>query len=276
MHPFINKASQAARKAGRIICQTMDRLDRLDIKDKGGHALASNADRAAETAIIDVLHTAYPNHSIIGKELGHAVKGDEDVTWFVDALDGSMNFLNGVPHFAVSIACQSADRIEHGLVFDPVRQEEFSASHHQGTLLNQRRIRVGNKQRLHRALVADILLLSEQAEDSAALDGLALKIKTTCHNIRCSGCASLDLAYVAAGRFDAAFGANIKPWNLLAGALLIQEAGGLVAGLDGSPDGISSGNISAGSPKCFHALAAIIQNQGAGSASPEQNQHSSP
>lgn len=259
MHPFINKASQAARQAGRIICQAMDRLDRLDIQNKGSHELTSNTDKAAETAIIDILHTAYPNHSIIGKALGRAVKGDDDLTWFVDSLDGSMNFLHGVPHFAVSIAFQSADRIEHGLVFDPVRQEEFAASHHQGALLNQRRIRVGNKQKLHRALVADILPLPEQTPDRAALDDILLKIKALCHNIRCSGCASLDLAYVAAGRFDAAFGANIKPWNLLAGALLIQEAGGLVAGLNGSPDGISAGNLLAGAPKCFHSLSATLQ-----------------
>lgn len=259
MHPFINKASEAAREASHIVYQAMDRPDRIFIEEKGQNRLVSNINKAAEQIIIEVLNQAYPDHSIVAKESTKIIQGGGDFTWLIDPLGGTINFLYGVPHFAISIACRSAQHIEHCLILDPVRQEEFSASRGQGALLNRKRIRVTNRRKLSTALVSGGLPFPGQSGELSTLNKVAPQISRLCRGMRRTGCLPLDLAYVAAGRLDAAWESGLKPWDMAAGVLLIQEAGGLSADFDGEEHYLETGNLITGTPKCFRVLLDIIK-----------------
>lgn len=256
MHPLINIANRAARSAGNIITRSLERLDTLKVTEKQYNDFVTEIDKKAEQVIIEAIHKVYPNHSILAEESGKT-EGN-DITWIIDPLDGTTNYIHGFPHFAVSIAIQNKDRIEHGLIYDPVRQETFTASRGEGAQLNNYRLRVSNRVGLQGALLGTGFPYRDLEHMDAYLKTLRTLIPQVA-GIRRAGAATLDLAYVAAGRLDGFWEFNLAPWDLAAGALLIQEAGGIVSDVDGSENFLTSGNIVAGNPKVFKALLQSIQ-----------------
>lgn len=256
MNPILNIATTAARKAGNIIIRSLDRLDTIKVASKGLHDFVTEIDKKAEKEIIAIIRKAYPNHQIIGEE-GGVLQGVEDSVWIIDPLDGTHNFLRGFPHFSISIAFQQKGKLQEGLIFDPIRQEIFSASRGKGSRLNDKRIRVSPVIKLEHALLGTgfpMRKLENLPNYLRVFQEIMLKIT----NIRCAGSAALDLAYVAAGRLDAFFEINLQPWDLAAGALIIKEAGGLVADWRGEENYLEKGCVVAGTPKVFSALMALI------------------
>jgi len=260
MEPMINIALRAARKAGENIVRASDDLDRIEVMEKSVNDFVSEVDINAEQEIIYHLHKAYPDHAILGEESGLIGSEDAEYQWIIDPLDGTTNFVRGIPHYAVSIACLYRGTLEHAVVLDPVRREEFTASRGRGAQLNGRRIRVSKLTNLHGALLGTGIPFKDHCDDK-----LAPYLKTVetlaaqCAGIRRAGAASLDLAYVAAGRLDAFWEIGLAPWDIAAGALLIREAGGLVADIDSSENFMTSGNIVAGNPKCFKAVLQVTK-----------------
>ncbi|PLW81344.1 inositol monophosphatase [Kineobactrum sediminis] len=255
MEPMVNIALRAARKAGEQIVRASDDLDRIEVQQKGVNDFVSEVDRATEREIIYQLRKAFPDHAILGEEGG--LTGDEnaDYRWLIDPLDGTTNFLRGIPHYAVSIACLYKGKVEHAVILDPVRREEFTASRGRGAQLNGRRIRVSSRPSLEGALLGTGIPYKDHCDDQLGPYSKTLEILAgQCAGIRRAGAAALDLAYVAAGRLDAFWEIGLSPWDMAAGVLLIREAGGLVADIDASENYLESGNIVCGNPKCFKAV----------------------
>lgn len=256
MEPLLNIALNAARQAADIIIRYMDQIDRLKITEKGLHDYFSEVDIKAEQTIINTIHKAYPSHSIMAEESG-CHNGDEDFVWIIDPLDGTSNFLHGFPFFSVSIALQVKGRIEHGVIYDPIRHECFSSSRGRGARLNDRRIRVSKQTQLSSALLGtgvpfrDIELSKRYLPSFEALMG-------KCAGVRRTGSAALDLAYVAAGRLDGFWEFGLRPWDIAAGALLIREAGGLISDANGGDDFMKIGDVVAGTPKVFKSLVQTV------------------
>jgi myo-inositol-1(or 4)-monophosphatase len=260
MDPMLNIALRAARRAGEIIARASEDIDRIEVNEKGRNDFVSEVDKAAEKEIIYHLHKAHPEHSILAEESGESVGSDPDYQWIIDPLNGTSNFLRGIPHYAVSIACKFRGQMQHAVVLDPIRREEFTASRGRGAQLNGRRIRVSDRKYLegallgtgipfkdncHRHLPAYIQTLSELASQTAG--------------IRRAGAASLDLAYVAAGRLDAFWEMGLQSWDIAAGTLLVREAGGLISDFKGDIEYLENGNIVCGNPKCFKAVLQTTQ-----------------
>ena len=230
------------------------RLDQLNVESKEFNDFVSEVDRAAETEIIGALKRAYPDHGFQGEE-SDPINPDAEHQWIIDPLDGTTNFLYGVPHFAVSIALKRGDRLEQAVIYDPTLDELFTASRGDGARLNNRRIRVSSRKSMKSALLSTGIPF--KASQEADMDMYLQTLKALNHGtagIRRHGAAALDLAYVAAGRFDGFWEFGLKPWDMAAGALLIQEAGGLVSGMKGGNDFFDTGNIVAGSPKVFKEM----------------------
>lgn len=250
-HPLLNIAVTAARKAGGIITRAVDRLEAVKVSHKSENDFVTDIDRAAEKAIIEIIHKAYPSHSILAEESGHHA-GDE-YTWIIDPLDGTSNFIHGFPHFAVSIAVKHKDSIEHGVVYDPIKQELFTASRGQGAKLNRYRLRVSQQLSLKGALLStgfphkNIDILDQYLKEFAHFTRKAA-------GIRRPGAAALDLAYVAAGRFDGFWEYGLSPWDIAAGALLVTEAGGLLSEPNGGQNYLNSGNVIAANPKLMDEM----------------------
>ena len=258
MHPMANTALRAARRAGQILLQAMDRLDRIQVEEKAPNDFVSSVDRAAEDAIAELLRRAYPDHAILGEERGAAGPQAAAQTWIVDPLDGTLNYLCGIPHFAVSIAAQRGRHIEHGVIVDPVRNEEWVASRGAGAYLNGKRIRVSGVRRLSDAVLATGLPPGARGrldEYMASLRGFMEE----CRSVRRQGSAALDLAYTAAGRVDGFVEMGLSPWDVAAGALLVREAGGFVGDLQGGDAWLETGDIVAANPKCFKAMVAQLR-----------------
>ncbi|MFW6094550.1 MAG: inositol monophosphatase family protein [Pseudomonadota bacterium] len=264
MQPMANIALRAARQAGQIMLRAMDRLDTLEVEEKGRNDFVSNVDREAESAIVEALHKAYPDHGVLGEEHGHAYTGnsagsDTEHTWIIDPLDGTTNYLQGIPHFCVSIALQKGRRLEHGVIFDPLRNEAFVASRGHGAQLNGKRIRVSRTNRLEDALLGTGI---PPGAISAHLDPYMDMLKdltATCRGIRRAGSAALDLAYVAAGRTDGFWELALSPWDIAAGTVLVREAGGFVGDLAGGDAFMKTGHIVAANPKCFKLMVQHIR-----------------
>jgi myo-inositol-1(or 4)-monophosphatase len=255
MEPMINIALRAARKAGENIVRASDDLDRVDIVAKGVNDYVSEVDIAAEQEIIYHLQKAYPDHAILGEETGLTGSEDADYCWIIDPLDGTTNYTRGIPHYAVSIACTYKGKLEHAVIVDPVRREEFTASRGRGASLNGRRLRVSKRKSLEGALLGTGIPFKGHCDDK--LEPYAKSVEVLagqCAGIRRAGAASLDLAYVAAGRLDAFWEIGLAKWDIAAGALLVKEAGGLVADINASDNYLESGNIVCGNPKCFKAV----------------------
>ncbi len=262
MQPMLNIALRAARSAGELIARSVERLDAISVNEKDAKDYVTEIDRAAEQTIIAALRKAYPNHGILAEESGlQPGSGDgADYLWVIDPLDGTTNFIRGVPHYAVSIACKYRGRLEHAVVLDPIRQEEFTASRGRGAALNGKRIRVSARKSLEGALLGTGFPFREGQLDN--LDNYLNMFRSLVgqtSGIRRCGAASLDLAYVAAGRYDAFWEFGLSEWDMAAGALLIQEAGGLVSDFAGGHEFLEKGHIVAGNTKCFKAVLTTIQ-----------------
>lgn len=260
MQPMVNMALRAARKAGLIIERALENLDQLPISQKNPHDFVTEIDKASEAEIISILQKAYPDHAFISEEVGQL--GDTEsaeYTWVIDPLDGTTNFVRGIPHFAVSIACMKGGKVEHAVIYDPIKREEYTASRGAGAQLNGRRIRIKSNFDKEQALYGTGIPFgnaSEKRMDDFCAIQKQLALGSA--GIRRAGAAALDLAYVAAGRFDAFWEANLKPWDIAAGSLLVLEAGGLISDYEGGNDYLKSGNIVCGSPKGFkHCLQAV-------------------
>ncbi|MEO6798529.1 MAG: inositol monophosphatase family protein [Rhodanobacter sp.] len=254
--PHVTIAARAARSAGNVILRYMNRIDGLNVVEKQQWDFVSEVDKLAEAEIIKELRRAYPDHAILAEESGQTGKGP--LTWVIDPLDGTHNYLRGIPHFSVSIALLDKGVPIHAVVFDPLRDELYTASKGDGAYLNDRRMRVGKRESLSGAMVATGFPFRQRAHLDAQLD-MTRAILDQAEDIRRSGSAALDLAYVAAARYDAYFEIGLKPWDMAAGVLLVREAGGHYcdfAGRDGIP---ASGNIIAGN---LHVAKAMVDTIG--------------
>ena len=257
MYPIVNIAVNAATRASEIITRNINQIDTLVIAEKKLNDFVSEVDIQAERVIIDTIKKAYPWHAILSEESGQ-LGGFDEFTWIIDPLDGTANFLHGFPHYAISIAIKHKDKLEHGIVFDPVRKELFTASRGHGAQLNDRRIRIGSEKRLDKALLGTGFPYRNKELSKRYFETFAAFFKQ-CSGIRRAGSAALDLAYVAAGRLDGFWEFSSKIWDVAAGALLVKEAGGLVSDFQGGEDHFESGNIVAGNPRIFKALLQTLQ-----------------
>jgi myo-inositol-1(or 4)-monophosphatase len=256
-HALLNIAVRAARNAGEIIVRSINRLESLQVTSKGRNDFVTEIDKAAEAEIIGYIRKHYPKHSFLAEESGETQGADSETVWIIDPLDGTTNFLHGFPVFSVSIACQHRGRLEHAVVYDPMRQEIFTASRGSGAHLDNHRIRVSKQRGLEGALVGTGFPYRSNLQHMDAYLGMMRAVMEQTSGIRRPGSAALDLAYVAAGRTDAFWEIGLKPWDTAAGTLLIQEAGGRVGTLTGATYA-QGGNIIAGSPKAYDALVELI------------------
>ncbi|MCB1907945.1 MAG: inositol monophosphatase [Rhodocyclaceae bacterium] len=257
MHPMLNIAVKAARRAGNIINRASTDLSHVTIHSKSANDYVTEVDRAAEAAIIDVLRDAYPGHGILAEESG-STGPEGEYRWIIDPLDGTTNFIHGFTQYAVSIALARNGVVEQGVVFDPVANDLYTASRGGGAYLNERRIRVSKRVRMNESLVGTGFPFREFDNIDAYL-AMFREVAQKTAGIRRPGSAALDLAYLAAGRYDAFWELGLKPWDIAAGTLLVQEAGGLVSDLAGESAFLATGNIVAGTPKIFAQLLPIIQ-----------------
>ena len=249
---MLNTAVKAARKAGSIISRASSDLDKLTVRRKRQNDFVSEVDHAAEDAIISVLRDAYPDHGILAEESGASKSGSEYV-WMIDPLDGTTNFLHGFPQYCVSIGLLHKGVAQQAVVFDPNRNELFTATRGVGAYLNDRRIRVSKTDHLEDALIGTGFPFREVGQ----IDGYLRMFKTmtqSCSGIRRPGAAALDLAWVAAGRLDGFWEIGLSPWDMAAGALLVREAGGLVGDLAGEERFLESGRVVASNGKIFAAI----------------------
>lgn len=261
MHPALNIAIKAARRAGQIINRASNDLDLLKVTSKQPNDFVTEVDKAAEAAIIETLREAYPGYGILAEESGRSAGrglGESEFEWIIDPLDGTTNFIHGMPQYAVSIALAKGGVLDQAVIFDPNRNELFTASKGAGAFLNERRIRVSRRAKLHEALLGTGFpyRMFDQIDTYLAIfKELAQKTAGQ----RRPGAASLDLAYVACGRYDGFWEFGLSPWDMAAGALLISEAGGLVSDLRGEASYLETGNIVAGTPKIFAPLLKLIE-----------------
>ena len=256
MHPTLNIAVKAARRAASVINRASTQLDLLTVQTKSPNDFVTEVDRAAEAAIIEVLRDAYPEHAILAEESGRS--GDSEYCWIIDPLDGTTNFIHGFPQYAISIALARNDVLEQAVIFDPVRNELFAASKGGGAFLNDRRIRVSRRIKLMDSLIGTGFPF-RQNDNIEAYIGAFRELSQKTAGIRRPGAAALDLAYVACGRLDGFWEAGLSSWDMAAGALLIMEAGGLVSDFGGDSAYLDTGRLVAGTPKVFAQLLPIVQ-----------------
>lgn len=260
MEPTASMALRAARKAGDLIVRASDEMDRVGYQAKAAADFVTEVDIAAEKDILYHLNKAYPEHRYQCEESGLSGNEESDYTWVIDPLDGTSNFLRGIPHYAISIACLYRGKIEHAVVYDPVRREEFIASRGRGAQLNGHRIRVSDRVEIRECLIGTGVPFLDHCDEHldwytqslAAVAGRSM-------GIRRGGAAALDLAYVAAGRLDGFWEMGLNQWDIAAGALLVREAGGLVADLTGGESWYESGNVVCGNPKLLRQLLPLVK-----------------
>ncbi len=212
----LNVMIKASEKASKVLIRDFGEIEKLQVSRKGPNDFVTNSDIKTEKIIIDELKKAKPNFSIISEENGIEINKDEKNTWLIDPIDGTINFLHGIPHFAISIALKSDNEIVSGIIFDPIKNELFFAEKDNGAYFNNQRIRVSRKNEIN---------------DCLFVTGGKIKIEPNL-TYRRSGCAALDMAYVASGRYDGYFQNNLKIWDIAAGIILIKEAGGLINDID--------------------------------------------
>jgi len=258
MHPMLNIAVKAARRAGSIIERAAVSGVALDVRAKRTNDFVTQVDRAAEQAVIDIVRKAYPDHAILAEESGELPGASAEYCWVIDPLDGTTNFIHGFPQYCVSIGIQQGGKPAHAVIYDPSKNELFTASRGRGAFLNDRRIRVTRCRRLEDALVGTGFPFRELSRLDQYMGQLG-RVMGTCAGVRRAGAAALDLAYVAAGRLDAFWEMGLSPWDMAAGALMITEAGGLVGNLSGDSGYLESGDIAASTPKVFPQLLHALQ-----------------
>ena len=250
MHPMLNTAVKAARRAGNIIARASRNLEVLSIREKAANDYVSEVDAEAERAVIQTLHQAYPGHAILAEESGASGNSGAEYRWIIDPLDGTTNFLHGFPQYAVSIALEHRGQITQAVIYDPTRNDLFTASKGRGAYLNDTRIRVSKRAHLKGALIGTGFPFRQMSHIDPYMKMLREMMKNTA-GVRRAGAATLDLAYVAAGRLDGFWELGLARWDMAAGSLLITEAGGLVGDLEGNEGWMDSGFIVAGAPKVF-------------------------
>ncbi|MEO8467140.1 MAG: inositol monophosphatase family protein [Gammaproteobacteria bacterium] len=253
---MVNIAIRAARRAGEIMVRQLNQLESLRVVEKSPNEFVTQVDQAAEAVIIEVIREYYPDHAILAEESG--ATGDNDYQWIIDPLDGTTNYVHGFPVFSVSIAVANRGEIEHGVVYDPLRQEIFSASRGQGAQLDGRKIRVSKRTTLPEALVATGFPYRANLKYLDRYLSMLKAVMLETAGVRRPGSAALDLCYVAAGRVDAFFEFGLSKWDIAAGALIIREAGGRISDFHGNDTYLESGNIVAGNPKTYAALSKLL------------------
>ncbi len=256
---------KAARAAGNVLLRNLGRLDALKVVEKARQDYASEVDAQAEEAAIRELRRAAPDYAFLGEEGGQI--GKSRSVWVIDPLDGTSNYLRGLPHWCVSIALVENGEVQHGVIFDPLRNELFTASRGSGAVLNDKRIRVAERRTLEGTLLATGFHPRERHRTPAQLECVR-QLMNQAEDIRRTGSAALDLAYVACGRLDGYFEGGVKPWDIAAGVLLVREAGGKVCDYKGAPTGpldargIDSRNLVAGNVRLAEALQKVIADSG--------------
>ncbi|EHJ81566.1 Inositol-1-monophosphatase [Salmonella enterica subsp. enterica serovar Baildon str. R6-199] len=274
MHPMLTIAVRAARKAGNVIAKNYETPDAVEASQKGSNDFVTNVDKAAEAVIIDTIRKSYPQHTIITEESGEHVGTDQDVQWVIDPLDGTTNFIKRLPHFAVSIAVRIKGRTEVAVVYDPMRNELFTATRGQGdelftatrgqggqgAQLNGYRLRGSTARDLDGTILATGFPFKAKQYATTYINIIG-KLFTECADFRRTGSAALDLAYVAAGRVDGFFEIGLRPWDFAAGELLVREAGGIVSDFTGGHNYMMTGNIVAGNPRVVKAMLANMRDE---------------
>lgn len=258
-HPLLNIAVRAARRAGDLMVRSLHRIDNLEVTVKERNEFVSEVDRAVEADILETIRRSYPDHSFLAEESGEHSGRDGEVLWIIDPLDGTTNYLHGLPQFCVSIACEIRGRLEHGVIYDPMRQELYTASRGVGAQLDGKRIRVSQRKDLHECLVGTGFPFRDNLERLASYTAMFSDVVQACAGVRRPGSAALDLAYVAAGRYDGFWEMGLKVWDLAAGVLMVREAGGLITDLAGGDDWRASGDIVAGNPKITPQLLKLLR-----------------
>ena len=256
MNPTTNIAIRAARQAGNVIMRSFSRLDSLAVSEKQANDYVSEVDRNAEQAIIDTIRKAYPGHAILAEESG--VHGKDAYQWIIDPLDGTTNYLHGFPQFAISIALAHRGRLESAVVYDPLRDEMYTADRGAGALLNDRRLRVTEQKGLKGALLGTGIPYRDQRYIDAYL-GMLKDFTRETAGIRRPGSAALDFAYVAAGRLDGFWELGLSVWDFAAGALLVEEAGGVVSDISGGSQHLQTGNVICANIKLHGEMAKTIR-----------------
>jgi len=256
MHAMVNVAIKAARRAGDIMIRQLNRLDTLKVSEKGRNEFVTDVDHRAEEAVVEIIRDFYPDHAILAEERGR--EGEHEFEWIIDPLDGTTNYIHGFPTFAVSIAVRHGKTIEHGVVYDPMRQEIFSASRGQGAQLDGRRIRVSQRHRLDDSLIATGFPYRHDQSDVERYLKMLAAVMSSSAGVRRPGSAALDLCYVAAGRVDGFWELGLNIWDIAAGTLLIREAGGRISDLEGGDSYLERGSLVAGNPKIYAALSRLL------------------
>lgn len=256
MHPTLNIAIKAARKAGNIILRYHNQIDTLTIENKALNDFVSEVDKMAEDAIIEEIKKAFPKHCILGEESGELL-GDDKFKWIIDPLDGTTNYLHGFPQYAVSIALYENNEAIHAVVYDPFKEELFTASKGQGAYLNEQRIRTTNTKNFENTLIGTGFPFKAPQHLDAYLN-MFKAIHPQVSGIRRAGSAALDLAYIAAGRMDGFWEIELNIWDIAAGALLVKEAGGYIGDFSGRDKFLTTGNVVAGNEKVFKAILKTI------------------
>ena len=257
-HPVLNVAIEAAHAAGNIMRRQMQHVDAIPVERKARHDYVSDVDKACEAEIVREISRYYPDHAFLCEEGGKT--GDDKHVWIIDPLDGTSNYLHGIPHFAVSIAQQVNGRTEHAVVYDPIREEQYTASKGSGAYLNNKRIRVSSRNGLEGAVLATAFPF-RQRENLQAYARVFQAVFAKVEDFRRAGTASLDLAWVAAGRMDGYFEVGLKPWDVAAGALIVREAGGVVMDFAGNDTVEESGSIIAAPYKVMTPLRQVIHSR---------------
>jgi myo-inositol-1(or 4)-monophosphatase len=251
MHPMLTTAVKAARRAGNIISRGARELDLLTVTTKGPKDFVSEVDRAAEAAIVETLHAAYPDHAVFAEEgTARDRNAGADHVWIIDPLDGTTNFLHGFPQYCVSIALAHKGVVTQGVIYDPVRNDLFTATRGRGAFLNDRRIRVSRRAHLREALVGTGFPFRDGSYIDSYLRMMKVMMQQTA-GLRRPGAAALDLAYVAAGFYDGFFEIGLNAWDVAAGSVLVLEAGGLIGDLAGEGNYLHGGEVVAATPKIF-------------------------
>ncbi len=258
MHPILNIAIKAARAAGKVINRASLDVSTLKVGVKAHSDYVTEVDKAAEAAILDILLDAYPQYGVLAEESGNAgTNPDAEYQWIIDPLDGTTNFIHGVPQYAVSIALAHRGVVQHGVVYDTNRNELFTASKGGGAFVNEKRIRVTKRTKLNEALLATGFPYRSFDHVDAYL-AIFKEFAQKTAGMRRPGAAAIDLAWVACGRFDGFWEFGLSPWDMAAGALLVSEAGGLVGDLSGDQNYLQTGNLISGNPKIFAQMLQVV------------------
>lgn len=256
MHPFLNIAFDAVKNVRKLVVNSLENLESVNIREKAKNDFVTEIDNQAEQIIINTIHDSYPDHAILGEESGKI--GEHEYLWIIDPIDGTTNFFHGYPHFSTNIAIKYKNKIEHGLTYDHLRQELFTASRGAGAYLNNKRIRVSKHETIAAALIGTGYVAKKIELLPTYLKTLETLLPQTA-GMRRSGSSALDLAYVASGRLDAFWEFGLSIWDIAAGSLLIKEAGGTVSDEHGTEDYLTNGNVVTGNIKIFKELIKLIK-----------------